>query len=230
MSKARRADNARRKWSAGRRSPLRQWGRAPPKRRALVTGLSRRRAAGFAKPAKGRLAPPPWRLPALHSLMRGTEKGKPACPAPSKNRDGGALPSLIPPLKGEGRRAKRAGVGFLESAPTRRSQVLAAALPRKRGDKKKLHPPAAIARAIGDAGFFQVQFVLDAPSRFVGDLAVAQQPVDEIALSFDQLGLDLGGLPHVIEALGQVGGQYLQSALIAGSQVLDRVVRQVVLF
>src|SRR6185437_12396321 len=108
MSKARRADNARRKWSAGRRSPLRQWGRAPPKRRALVTGLSRRRAAGFAKPAKGRLAPPPWRLPALHSLLGNKEKGK-AGVSRAKNRDGGALPSLIPPLKGEGRRAKRAG-------------------------------------------------------------------------------------------------------------------------
>ncbi len=32
----------------------------------------------------------PWRLPALHS-RRGTEKGTPASPAPSKNRAGGAL-------------------------------------------------------------------------------------------------------------------------------------------
>ena len=43
----------------------------------------------------------------------------------------------IPPLKGEGRRAKRAGVGFCAVAPTRRSQLLAAALPRKRGRDKK---------------------------------------------------------------------------------------------
>src|SRR5664279_6593082 len=32
-------------------------------------------------PPKG-AAPAPWRLPALHSLMRGTEKGKQAYPAP----------------------------------------------------------------------------------------------------------------------------------------------------
>src|SRR5450759_159373 len=34
-------DNARRKWSAGRRSALRHWARAPRKRRVRVTGLCR---------------------------------------------------------------------------------------------------------------------------------------------------------------------------------------------
>ena len=36
-----------------------------------------------------------------------------------------------------------------------------------------LHPPAAIRRAVGDAGFLQIQLVFDAAARFVGDLAVA---------------------------------------------------------
>src|SRR5664280_1826412 len=81
----------RRKWSAGRRSALRHWARAPRKRSPRVTGNGRRRAAGRTKPAKGRHSTTALAPPALHSLMRGTEKGKPACPAPSKNRDGGAL-------------------------------------------------------------------------------------------------------------------------------------------
>ena len=101
---------------------------------------------------------------------------------------------------------------------------------KNKGDDARLHPSAAIGRAIGDAGFFQIQFVFDAPSRFVGDLAVAQQFINEIAFGLDQLGLDLGGLAHVVEAFGQVRRQHLQAALIARSQVLDRVVRQVVLF
>ena len=62
-------------------------------------------------PAK-RVSPALWRPPGapFPAFLRGnppgplgeTEKGKPACPAPSKNRDGGALAFLIPPLKGEG--------------------------------------------------------------------------------------------------------------------------------
>src|SRR6185437_4657231 len=41
-------------WSAGRRRPLRQWGRAPPKRLTRVTGLSRGRAAGSVNARRGR--------------------------------------------------------------------------------------------------------------------------------------------------------------------------------
>jgi hypothetical protein len=37
----------------------------------------------------------------------------------------------------------------------------------------ELHPAAAIRRAVGDAGFFQIQFVFDAPACVVGDLTVA---------------------------------------------------------
>ena len=32
-----------------------------------------------------------------------------------------------------------------------------------------LHPAAAVARAIGEARFFQIEFVFDAPARFVGE-------------------------------------------------------------
>jgi len=38
---------------------------------------------GSTTPPKGGLAPPPWRLPALHSPFGETEKGKQAYPAPS---------------------------------------------------------------------------------------------------------------------------------------------------
>ena len=79
----------RREWSAGRRSALRHWARAPRKRSPRVTGNGRRRAAGRAKPAIGRcasaLAPPRRSVPLWE-----TEKGKPACPAPSKNMERGA--------------------------------------------------------------------------------------------------------------------------------------------
>ena len=88
---------------------------------------------------------------------------------------------------------------------------------------KKLHPAAAAVRAIGDARFFQVQFVFDAPARFVGDLAVAQQLVDELALGVDQFVLDVGR----VAACGRdrpvrFVRQNLRAALIARAQMLDR--------
>ena len=70
-------------WSAGRRSGLRHWPRAPRKRRPPVTGISPwvRLAGRKVRPAglvslllKG--GDPPWRLPALHPLIGEKEKGK----------------------------------------------------------------------------------------------------------------------------------------------------------
>src|SRR6187431_2163125 len=82
-------------WSAGRRSGLRHWPRAPRKRRPPVTGSSSwvRLAGRKVRPAglvslltKG--GDPPWRLPALHPL-RGTEKGL----SPRRRGKDGAGPS-----------------------------------------------------------------------------------------------------------------------------------------
>ena len=55
--------------------------------------------------------------------------------------------------------------------------------------RSRLHPAAAVLAAIGDPRFLQVQLVFDAAARFVGDLAVTQQLVDEFAFGVDQLGL-----------------------------------------
>ena len=60
----------------------------------------------------------------------------------------------------------------------------------QRSQQSNVHPAAAVLAAIGDARFFQVQLVFDAAARFVGDLALAQQLIDEFALGIDQLLLE----------------------------------------
>jgi len=57
-----------------------------------------------------------------------------------------------------------------------------------------------------------------------------QQPIDELALHFDKLGLDPSGLTHVIEALGQIRRQYLHAALMARAQMTDRIGWQSAIF
>src|SRR5258708_35136200 len=93
-----------------------------------------------------------------------------------------------------------------------------------------LHPAATVLATIGDARFFEVEFVFNTTARFVGDLAVAQELINEFALGIDQLGLDLGGLADLIEAFSQVYRQYLHATLVARAQMLDRFIRQVVVF
>src|SRR6187551_2151605 len=63
------------RWSAGRRSALRHWARAPRKRSVRVTGLGRGRAGGPIARAAQRGFANPWRLPALHSPFGETENG-----------------------------------------------------------------------------------------------------------------------------------------------------------
>src|SRR5665213_2659919 len=86
---------------------------------------------------------------------------------------------------------------------------------KNKGDDARLHPPAAVGRSVGDAGFFEIQFVFDTATRLVGDLAVAQQFINEFAFRLDQVRLDPGGLAHVVETFGQILWQHLQAAGIA---------------
>src|SRR5665213_4002441 len=67
-----------------------------------------------------------------------------------------------------------------EVAATPRSDALhfsglARAIKQQGRRSRWLHPPAAVRATIGNRGFFQIELVFDAPARFVGDLAVAQE-------------------------------------------------------
>ena len=84
------------------------------------------------------------------------------------------------------------------------------------------HPPAAIRAPIGDAGFLEIQLVLDAAPRFVGDLAVAQQLVDEVALGIDQFLLQRARCcARRSSSIGEIARQLPQPMLVARAQVLD---------
>src|SRR3974377_489139 len=99
--------------------------------------------------------------------------------------------------------------------PSTRSVLLTSALFRL------LEPAAAAFRAVGDACFLEIQFVFDAPARVVGDLAVAQEFVDELALGIDQLFLESRGNPHVLEPILKVLRKDLRAADIARAQQFD---------
>ena len=83
------------------------------------------------------------------------------------------MPALNPSPE-RGGSARSAGVGSSRyGTQTPPGSLALAALPLQGRDKKILNPPAAVLTAVGNAGFFQIQFVFDAPPCFVGDLAVA---------------------------------------------------------
>jgi transposase-like protein len=80
--------------------------------------------------------------------------------------------------------------------------------------------------AIRKAGFLEIEVAFDPPPRFVGDLAVAQQDVDELALLGDQFAgqVDAGRRDVVgfrIERIRQLVG----AGLVTGAQQLDHLVR-----
>src|SRR5258708_14997632 len=56
-----------------------------------------------------------------------------------------------------------------------------------------LHPAATVLATIRNARFFEVEFVFNTTARFVADLAVAPELINEFALGIDPLGLDLCG-------------------------------------
>ena len=70
--------------------------------------------------------------------------------------------------------------------------------------------------------WIQIEFIFNPPPRFVGDLAVTQQLVDEIALGRDQFQLERRRPAHLIETLGQVGRQDLHAAIVARAQMVGR--------
>src|ERR1700686_4056237 len=88
-------------------------------------------------PPKG-AAPAPWRLPALHSPFGETEKGKPACPAPSKNRESGALASSDLILRSRAKRGVSKDGLMVRDAPLRGA-------PHHEGTHY-IHPPPSVAR------------------------------------------------------------------------------------
>src|SRR3954453_13071935 len=57
-----------------------------------------------------------------------------------------------------------------------------------------------------DRGFFQIQIALEPAPRFVGDLALAQQLVEEISLSLDQILAQIVSLAHGFESAVEIVG------------------------
>jgi hypothetical protein len=110
------------RWSAGRRRPLRHWGRAS--RVAGPAGHARAaRAGAFAKdlPREPRKLPRglanPWRLPALHHpASRERKKGKRRARA-AKNRAGEALARAQPSPERGGTDRRREAMAILGGVP-----------------------------------------------------------------------------------------------------------------
>src|SRR4029079_18302840 len=81
--------------------------------------------------------------------------------------------------------------------------------------RRLLYQAGAITTAVGDARLLEIQLVLDPASGFVGDLTVAQELIDEIALGIDEFFLERGALACVVETISQIAWQDLSAALIA---------------
>jgi hypothetical protein len=91
------------------------------------------------------------------------------------------------------------------------------AVPLESGDVSERGLGAAFFPA-GDARLLEVEFVLHASARFIGDLAVAQWSVDEFALNGDQLGAELCGDRSGVEPVGHILRQPADAIVVTGAQ------------
>src|SRR5579862_7091417 len=83
-----------------------------------------------------------------------------------------------------------------------------------RGDLKQLQRRVGLAFSLErEARLLEVELALDAAARFVGDLAVLQEPVDVFALSSDQFGPQLRGRRHSLEPVRQIA-RHLPRAMV----------------
>ena len=81
--------------------------------------------------------------------------------------------------------------------------------------------------AVGEAGFLQIEIAFDPPPGLVGDLAVAQQHVDEFALRRDQFPRQVDARRRDIVGLGiERIRQLVDAGLVPRAQQLDHFVGQ----
>ena len=70
-------------------------------------------------------------------------------------------------------------------------------------------------------GFFQIQVALQPAPRFVGDLALAQQFVKEIALGLDQLLAQIVAFAHGFESAVQIVGNRPLAVIVTRVEELE---------
>src|SRR5262245_63962553 len=77
-----------------------------------------------------------------------------------------------------------------------------------------------------DARFFQIKLALDLAAGFVGDLALAQQAIDVVALGGDQIEPHMGAEPGGIPAFIDRPRKLLTARFVSCARQRERVVRQ----